>query len=215
MIIVRLLNMAGLFRTVSAIIMLNFCCIHGILAQTSMPEVLDTATLKQQLDYMNERMNIYNGYRAVRDDIFLRMNKNSLDSLNAAKSEISQLESTLETSRSETASLQNTLQQTTEERDLAIKNKNSLSFLGIQMNKALYNSIMWIIVLALVVLLVFLFLMFKRSFAVTRQTSKDLEEIREEFETYRQQSRERYEKLVVQHHQEVLKLKGKRPRSIE
>ncbi|GAI68959.1 unnamed protein product, partial [marine sediment metagenome] len=54
--------------------------------------------------------------------------------------------------------------------------------------------------------------MFKRSFVVTRQTTKDLEETREEFESYRQQSRERYEKLVVQHHQEVLKLKGRRPR---
>lgn len=215
MIIRRPLNIAGLLRTLPAIIVLNFCWIHGILAQTTMPEVLDTATLRQQLDYMNERMNIYNGYRAVRDDIFLRMNKNSLDSLNTAKSEISQLESTLETSRSEIASLQNTLQQTTEERDLAIKNKNSMSFLGIQMNKAVYNSIMWIIVFALVVLLVLLFLMFKRSFVVTRQTTKDLNEIREEFESYRQQSRERYEKLVVQHHQEVLKLKGKKPRSIE
>jgi preprotein translocase subunit SecF len=180
-----------------------------------MPEVLDTATLRQQLDYMNERMNIYNGYRAVRDDIFLKMNKNSLDSLIAAKREISQLESTLGTTRSEMASLEQTLQQTIGDRDLAIKNKNSMSFIGIPMNKALYNSIIWIIVLALVVLLVILFLMFKRSFVVTRQTSKDLEETREEFETYRQQSRERYEKLVVQHHQEVLKLKGKKPRSFE
>jgi hypothetical protein len=143
------------------------------------------------------------------------MNKNSLDSLRAAKREISQLESTLETTRSEMASLKQTLQQTSEDRDLAIKNKNSLSFFGIQMNKTLYNSIMWIIVLALAALLIILLLAFKRSFVVTRQTRKDLEETREEFESYRQQSRERYEKLVVQHHQEVLKLKGQRPRSIE
>ena len=177
--------------------------------------MLDTATLRQQLDYMNERMNIYNGYRAVRDDIFLKMNKNSLDSLLAAKGEISQLESQLASARSEIVSLEQNLQQTVDDRDLAIKNKNSLSFIGIQMNKALYNSIMWIIVLALVILLVILFLMFKRSFVVTRQTSKDLEDTRVEFESYRQQSRERYEKLVVQHHQEVLKLKGKRPRSID
>ncbi len=213
--IARLLNIAGLIRTVLAIIILQLSSIYCTQAQTNMPEVLDTATLRQQLDYMNERMNIYNGYRAVRDDIFLKINRNSLDSLNAAKREISQLEASLATTGSDMASLQNTLQQTIEERDLAIKNKNSLSFVGIQMNKAAYNSIMWIIILILVVILVFLFLMFKRSFVVTSQTSKDLEEIREEFETYRQQSRERYEKLVVQHHQEVLKLQGKRPRTIE
>ncbi len=213
--IARLLNIAGLLRTVLGIIILNLSSIYCAQAQTSTPEVLDTATLQQQLDYMEERMNIYNGYRAVRDDIFLKMNKNSLDSLSAAKREISQLEASLTTTRSDMASLQKTLQQTSEDRDLAIKNKNSMSFIGIQMNKALYNSILWIIILALVALLIILFLMFKRSFVVTRQTTKDLEETREEFDSYRQQSRERYEKLVVQHHQEVLKLKGRRPRSIE
>ena len=138
-----------------------------------------------------------------------------MDSLNAAKREISRLEASLATTQSDMAVLQENLQQTSEDRDLAIKNKNSLSFLGIQMNKTLYNSILWIIILALVALLIILFLMFKRSFVVTRQTTKDLEETKGEFESYRQQSRERYEKLVVQHHQEVLKLKGRQPRSIE
>jgi len=213
--IARLFNIAGLLRTVLVIIILSISGIYCTQAQTSMPEVLDTATLQQQLDYMEERMNIYNGYRAVRDDIFLKMNKNSLDSLNAAKREISRLEASLATTQSDMAVLQENLQQTSEDRDLAIKNKNSLSFLGIQMNKAFYNSIMWIIIIALVVLLILLFLMFKRSFVVTRQTTKDLEETKGEFESYRQQSRERYEKLVVQHHQEVLKLKGRQPRSIE
>jgi preprotein translocase subunit SecF len=206
---------AVLIRTLLAMI---FLCLSGICSaqsQTSTPEILDTATLKQQLDYMKERINIYNGYRAVRDDIFLKMNKNSLDSLMAAKREISELESQLESTRAEMASLQQTLQKTTEDLDLAIKNKNSLSFIGIQMNKAFYNSLMWLIILSLVVLLIILFIMFKRSFIVTRQTSKDLEETKQEFESYRQQSRERYEKLVVQHHQEVMKLKGQRPRSIE
>jgi len=207
------LHFTCLLRTVLAIIILDLSAQYCTQAQTSIPEVLDTAPLQQQLDYMEERMNTYNGYRAVRDDIFLKMNKNSLDSLNAAKREISQLETSLASTQSDMVSLQETLQQTSEDRDQAIKNKNSMSFLGIQMNKALYNSILWIIILALVILLIFLFLMFKRSFVVTRQTTKDLEETREEFEAYRQQSRERYEKLVVQHHQEILTLKGRSPRT--
>jgi hypothetical protein len=209
------LHLAGLLRTALSIIILNLSGIYCCQAQTSIPEVLDTATLQQQLDYMEERMNTYNGYRAVRDDIFLKMNKNSLDSLNTAKREISQLETSLASTQSDMISLQETLQQTSEDRDLAIKNKNSMSFLGIQMNKVFYNSILWIIILALIALLTILFLMFKRSFVVTRQTTKDLEETRGEFESYRQQSRERYEKLVVQHHQEVLTLKGRSPRSTE
>jgi hypothetical protein len=200
-----------LFRTVLAVMFVASFSIYHVQAQNRTLEILDTATLQQQMDHLGQRMNIYDGYRAVRDDIFLKMMKNSLDSLNTAKGEISRLESTVETLRSDKVSLDRTLQQVTEERDLAIKNKNSLSLLGINMNKLAYNTIMWFIVLALVALLVILFMIFKRSFVVTRQTTKDLEETREEFDNYRQQSRERYEKLVVQHHKEILKLKGKKP----
>jgi hypothetical protein len=199
------------FRIFLIVCLLGSSGIYSAQAQTSTLEIQDTATLQQQMDHLRQRMNIYNGYRAVRDDIFLKMIQNSVDSLNAAKSEISQLESTLATARADMAVLDKTLQQTKSDRDLAIKNKNSLSFFGIQLNKAAYNSILWTIILVLVVLLVLLFLMFKRSFVITRQTTKDLEETRQEFETYRQQSRERYEKLVVQHHKEILKLKGKKP----
>jgi preprotein translocase subunit SecF len=205
----------GRFRIFLAIFIFCLTGVNDIHPQTITPEILDTATLQQQMDYLKDRTNIYNGYRAVRDDIFLKMQKNALDSLSAAKREISQLKTSLENTGSDMALLERSLQQMSEERDSAIKNKNSLSFLGIQMNKALYNSIMWVIVLGLAALLIILFLLYKRSFSVTRQIRKDLEETREEFETYRQQSRERYEKLVVQHHKEVLKLKGQKPRSIE
>ncbi len=211
----RLLNIAGHLWSFLAIIIFCTSGLNDIQAQVSTPEVLDTATLQEQLDYLRQRTNIYNGYRAVRDDIFLKMNKNALDSLEAAKSKITQLESLLENTRSDMVSLEQTLQQTSEDRDLAIKNKDSLSFLGIQMNKTFYNSIMWLMVVSLAALLVIIFLLYRRSFAVTRRTRRDLEESREEFENYRQQSRERYEKLVVQHHKEILKLKGQKPRNIE
>ena len=201
----------GLFRALPAIILLQISGLVNAQVQNPTLEVLDSATLQQQIDHLRQRTNIYNGYRAVRDDIFLKMMRNSLDSLNAAKREINQLESTLSTVRADMASLDQTLQQTTEDRDQAIHAKNSLSLLGIQMNKALYNSIMWIIILGLLVLATIFLMMLKRNFILTRQTSRDLEETREEFEAYRQQSRERYEKLVVQHHKEILKLKGKKP----
>jgi hypothetical protein len=206
---------ARLIRSMLTLILIHFSVIYCVQAQNRTLEVLDSATLQQQMDHLRDRINIYNGYRAVRDDIFLKMMQNALDSLRTSKTEISQLRSTLESERTDMAALEETLQQTTEDRDQAIKNKNSLSFLGIQMNKVFYNSIMWTTVLVLAVLLIILFMLYKRSFVVNRQTRRDLEETKEEFESYRQQSRERYEKLVVQHHKEILKLQGKKPRSIE
>jgi hypothetical protein len=202
-------------RTMLGMILIHFSVLCSAQAQNRTLEVLDTATLQQQMDHLRDRINIYNGYRAVRDDIFLKMMQNALDSLGTSKSEIRQLESTLESVRADMAAVEKTLRQTAEDRDLAIKNKNSLSFLGFQMNKAFYNSLMWTIVLVLAALLIILFLLYKRSFVINRQIGKDLEETKDEFENYRQQSRERYEKLVVQHHNEILKLKGKKPRSLD
>ena len=202
-------------RTMLGMILIHCSVIYCAQAQNRTLEVLDTATLQQQMDHLRDRINIYNGYRAVRDDIFLKMMQNALDSLGSSKSEIHQLESTLESVQTDMASVEKTLRQTSEDRDLAIKNKNSLSFFSFQMNKTFYNSLMWTIVLVLAALLIILFLLYKRSFVINRQISRDLEETKEEFDNYRQHSRERYEKLVVQHHNEILKLKGKKPRGID
>lgn len=172
-----------------------------------MPEVMDTASLREQLDYIQERTRIYNDYRAIREDIFQKMKSNAIDSISQARTVIAGLNEELEESSREIEALNTDLQKAREERDRAIRTKDSLSFLGIQMNKAIYNSIMWIIVLGLAVLAALLFLLFKRTRVVTLQTRKELEETREEYESYRKTAREKYEKLVVSHHNEIMKLK--------
>ena len=76
-----------------------------------------------------------------------------------------------------------------------------------QLNKILYNTIVWFIILGLAVLAVSLFLLYKRTRIVTVQTKKEFNEIQNEFEAHKKSSREKYEKLVVSHHSEIMKLK--------
>ena len=184
---------------------INFLTIK---AQYTMPEVMDTGTVRQQLDYVEERTRIYNDFRAIREDIFQRMKKNTLDTLNASEDRIAQLEKLLKESNNEIANLQQELIRTGEQRDEAVKNQNALSFLGIQMEKKFYNTLMWLIIAALAAAFIILFLIFKRNHSVTVEYKKDLEECRESYESYKKESRERYEKLVVNHHNEIMKLKG-------
>ena len=54
--------------------------------------------------------------------------------------------------------------------------------LGINVNKAAYNAVMWIIVAILAGLLTIGFLMFKRNFSVTIHTKKEFEDLKKEFE---------------------------------
>lgn len=177
-------------------------------AQNTMPEVMEKGSLLEQKDYLEEKMNIYNGYRAVRDDIFLKTLKNSLDSLNSAKKNIQNLTTNENELNSSIKSLNIELGKVKSERDLAIKNKNNMAFLGISLNKTSYNLILWGIIAGLIFLLVIVFLLYKRSHSVTNSTRKDLEDTREEFETFRKSSREKHEQLVLNHFNEIKKLKG-------
>jgi cell division protein FtsL len=195
------------YLPVFLIICLFVSGIPSLQAQYVMPAILDTATMDSQLEYIQERTRIYNDFRAIREDIFQKTKGNFLDSLNAAKLEIATLNSRLAEISFQIESLNSDLEKTKNDRDEAIRNRDSLSFLGIQLNKTIYNTIMWLIILGLVVVAVVVFLMYKRSRIVTVQSKKEFEEIREEFENYRKSSREKYEKLVVSHHNEIMRLK--------
>ena len=164
--------------------------------------------MQEQFDYLEERTRIYNDFRAIREDMFQKIKSNSNDSLASEKNIIIQLEGQLQDHIALIDSLQVELQSTNVKLDQAIKNRDRLTFLRIPMNKALYNTIVWIIIAALTFLTVVLFLSTKRIFVTARNNKNDLEELKEEFEAYRKMNRERHEKLVVQHHNELRKLKG-------
>ncbi|MCU0462015.1 MAG: hypothetical protein MUF36_08390, partial [Bacteroidales bacterium] len=53
------------------------------------------------------------------------------------------------------------------------------------------------------------FLAFKRNLAVTRNTKKELDELKTEFEAYRQKTRLEREKMSMDHFNELKRLKGK------
>ena len=177
--------------------------------QRSMPEVFVTGTLQEQFDYLDERTRIYNDFRAIREDMFQKVKSNTTDSLTAEKNNVFQLEHQLQDHSTLIDSLHSELQSSSIKLDQAIKNRDRLTFLWIPMNKALYNTIVWIIIAALIFLSGVLLLSTKRIFVTARTNKNDLEELKEEFEAYRKMNRERHEKLVVQHHNELRKLKGR------
>ena len=195
--------------TISILICLLGYAGKQVHAQGSMPEVLETGTLQEQFDYLEERTRIYNDFRAIREDMFQKIKSNSNDSLSAEKTKVFQLENQLQDKSTLIDSLQAELQNTNAQLDQAIMNRDRLTFIGIPMHKVLYNTIMWLTIAALAFLSGVLFLSNKRFFSLAKNNKNDLEETKEEFEAYRQKSRVRYEQMVVQNNNELRKLKGK------
>jgi len=169
--------------------------------------VLDSASLEAQLEFLQQKTRVYDEFRAIREDVFRKAKKNAIDSLNVQKLEVARLNSEISEREFEIETLNTNLSRTKSEKDQAIRTKDAFVFLGMEVQKGVYNTIMWILVLGFLTGSVFLFLLFKRSYAVTIQTKSELESIQGEFEEYRKSSREKYEKLVISHHNDLMKLK--------
>lgn len=177
-------------------------------SQTTMPEILSKGTLKEQMDYINEKTRIYEEYRAIREDMFQKIRGNSIDSLKAAKNVITGFRKNVNNLNITIDSLNASLVTVKTDLDQMTKTKNSISLMGIEVNKAAYNAVMWIIIAVLAGILAVGFLVFKRNHVVTTHTKKEIEDLKREFEAYRKASREAREKMSMAHFNELKKLRG-------
>ncbi len=195
------------FYSITRMVMLVMLAGWQLTSAQSIQEVLDSATLENQMNYVEEHTRIYENFRAIREDAFQKLKRNSIDTLTRAKLEIATLNSELTDRNVEIETLNTDLARAKNERDQAIRTKDSFTLLGIEMNKGIYSTVLWIIILILILFGVIMFLLFKRAFIVTSQTQKELVNLTEEYENHKKNAREKYEKLVVNHHNEIMKLK--------
>jgi hypothetical protein len=176
--------------------------------QTTMPDVLLKNSLKEQLNYLEERTRIYEDYRAIREDMFQKIKTNVNDTLSKAYGKIKLLNGSVATLNHTIDSLRADLETTKTRLEEMTRTKNSIKLMGIEVNKLTYNSIMWLIIAGLAAILVIGFLAFKRNLYSIHNIRIELSEMKEEFESYRKSAREAREKMSMEHFNELKKLRG-------
>jgi septal ring factor EnvC (AmiA/AmiB activator) len=164
---------------------------------------LDNGTIESQFNYLITKSNRYEAFKVVKEAWLYKMKSHVTDSLNVLKTELNETQSREVNHKNEINSLNTELEQTREKLAQAIKEKNSIKFVGIPMNKIGYKSLVWTIIGGLAAALVIVFLMFKRSHTVTTQTKRDLEETKEELEAFRRRALERESQLARKLHDEI------------
>jgi len=179
-----------------------------VTGQVTMPDVLIKNSLKEQLNYVEEHTRIYDNYRAIREDMFQKLKGNVKDTLSATGNKIAGLNKTKSTLSLTIDSLRTDLESTKSRLKEITRTKNSISVIGMEVNKLTYNKIMWTILAGLVAALLMGFLAFKRNLSTIFSTKKEFQDLKEEFETYRKTSREAREKLTMDHFNEIKRLKG-------
>src|SRR5665647_59314 len=184
-----------------------FTAINAI-GQTSMPTELSSSTMQEQINYVEKHTRIYDNFRAIREDIYQKINRNFIDTLSAEKNRVTALKTLTSNLNTKTDSLNALLNTTRIKLEEATTTKNNIKVLGLEIKKGAYNTIMWTIVGGLAFLLALGFLVFKRNLTVLLRTEKDLKELKDEFAAYKQTSRLAREKLEMDNFRAIQKLKG-------
>ena len=196
------------FKQLLVFTVISFTVIQAI-GQTTMPDDLSRSTIREQINYIEEHTRIYDNFRAIREDMFQKINSNVVDTLSAKESRITALENLTLNLTGKTDSLKALLGTTRVSLEEVTTTKNKIRVLGVEINKGAYNTIMWTVVGGLVLILVIGFLVFKRNLVVLLRTEKDLKELKDEFAAYKQSSRLAREKLEMDNFHALQKLKGK------
>lgn len=198
----------------------KFCIITAIMlagiarvsSQNTLPDVFTQGPINEQLKYLDEHTRIYEDYRAIREDMFRTINRNIIDSLAKARSRINGLSIQTAALNARIDSLNKGMEASGDKLARAMSTKDSISVLGMEVNKTVYNTVMWIILAAMLFLLIAGYVTFQRNRIITVRTKKDLEDLKEEFEGYRQKVRVEREKTSLEHFNEIKKLKGGGPK---
>ncbi len=197
--------MRAVIKLFSLIIVLTLsgALANSLAQETKTKPSLDNGTIESQFNYLITKSNRYEAFKVVKESWLYKIKKNVSDSLNVLQTNLKETQQRETANQNEIQSLNSELEQTREKLTGAIKEKNSIRFVGAPMNKNGYKSLVWTIIAGLTAGLVILFLMFKRSHSVTTRMKNDLEEIREELEAFRRRALERESQLARELHDEI------------
>ncbi len=168
---------------------------------------LDSGTIADQFQFITTRSNSYQNYKVIKKDWLNTIKAHVVDSLHTFKKELANERLQVSTQKDEINALNTKLTKANETINTLEKEKSSVSFLGMQMNKGAYKGLVWTIIAGLLGTLLFFIYRFRNSNLVTVETRKNLEELQEEFEAYKKRALEREQK-VRRELQNVLNKRG-------
>jgi len=200
-----------LTRLLLAWVFLVFFFSSGVgMSQNSAQKLsLNEGTIENQFNYVIQKSDKFEDYKMVKSWWLYRLKTHVLDSMKAEQAKLIESNAIIAVKDQDIAVLKTSLDDTKEKLDKALSEKNNLVFLGIDMNKNTYNTIMWALVACLTFGLILYIILYRRSNKVTVETKKSLSEIKEEYEDYRKRSLAREQKTVRKLYDEILKYKSK------
>lgn len=167
----------------------------------------DSLDVNAQFDFLIKKSSRWQEYKVVKNTWLFKLKNNVNDSIDKYKKKnaISKKEINSQKEVIKNLTLSN------QEGKATIKElnatKNSVLFLGIEVSKSVFKTILYLIIALLALFLAFFIYKFKESNAITRETISKLSEAENEHEDYRRRALEREQKVMRKLQDEINKQK--------
>ncbi|MEB2782552.1 hypothetical protein U3A58_19340 [Algoriphagus sp. C2-6-M1] len=156
---------------------------------------LESGTIDSQFDYIYSVSNNFQEYKVVKQSNLDQLKSHILDSMRTMRTEVGDLKLLLVSEKDSVKNLNTILATAEAEKQEAIAEKDNFSFLGMGIHKAVYSSMMWILVAVLAGALAIFSFQYYSSFRKIKKAQKDLAEVQEEFDNHRKNMLDRERKL--------------------
>ena len=183
-------------------LMFLFLFITGFLAsaQTNSQKTPDLlhGSVSDKFNEIYSKSGNYKEYKVIKRYYFNQLKTQVLDSFAKEKAALKEAKQTIKKRQNQISALQNDLQQSKAQIIKLESEKDSISFLGIPVEKSRYQWIVWSIIIVLVLALLYFIYLFKNSHKITKTAKENLSKVEEEYNNFRSIALEREQLLKRQ-----------------
>lgn len=154
-----------------------------------------TKPIDEQFTEVIEGSNNYQQFKVIEKIKMNRLQANTKERIGNLQSEIASLKSEMASQQTAASKVSADLESTQQALEVTKGEKDSIVFLGSQMQKGTYQTMMWGIVGVLLLGLLFFIYRFRNSHILTKEAQLKLDETEAEFDDYRRKSLEKEQKL--------------------
>ncbi|PCI35579.1 MAG: tRNA (guanine-N1)-methyltransferase [Flavobacteriaceae bacterium] len=174
---------------------------------TETKQSLDNGSIENQFDYLIKKSGRYQEYKVIKKTWIFKLKDNVLDSIKTFNSKISSQQEEIATQLNTINELNTKVSEVSKQLENVNLEKNSMQLFGVNMDKPIYNSLLWSIIGGLVLIAGIFIFKFNSSNQITINANQKLADLEEEYTQHRASSIEREQKVRRQLQDELNKNK--------
>jgi len=155
----------------------------------------DISSIKNKFDIIYKNSSNYQSFKIVSKEEYLNLKTFVLDTMASYEKQLLEMKKKFIAKNTSFDALQLKLTKKEEALEAAIIEKNGFVFLGIHLNKSIYNLMIWGLIFLLLCGLFYFIYKFKNADVVTQKANYNLQEVESEFEKFRKKTIQNEQKL--------------------